>query len=54
MAQKYTEALTRIGDSPNSKLIMMPLEASQIIGSIGGIAELFKEQLGGKGQQERR
>ncbi len=54
VAQKYTEALTRIGDSPNSKLIMMPLEASQIIGSIGGIAELFKEQLGGKGQQERR
>lgn len=54
VAQKYTEALTRIGDSPNSKLIMMPLEASQIIGSIGGIAELFKEQLGGKGPQERR
>lgn len=48
VAQKYTEALTKIGNSPNSKLIMMPLEASQIIGSIGGIAELFKNQLGGK------
>ncbi len=48
VAQKYTEALTRIGDSPNSKLIMMPLEASQLIGSLGGIAELFKSQLGGK------
>ena len=43
VAQKYTEALTRIGDSPNSKLIMMPLEASQIIGSVAGIGELFKD-----------
>lgn len=43
VAQKYTEALTKIGDSPNSKLIMMPLEASQIIGSVAGIGELFKD-----------
>ena len=42
VAQKYTEALTKIGDSPNSKLVMMPLEASQLIGAIGGISELFK------------
>ena len=42
VAQKYTEALTKIGDSPNSKLIMMPLEASSLIGAIGGISELFK------------
>ncbi len=42
VAQKYTEALTKIGDSPNSKLVMMPLEASSIIGALGGIGELFK------------
>lgn len=43
VAQKYTEALTQIGSSQNSKLIMMPLEASQIIGSVGGISKLFQE-----------
>ncbi|MGL4206573.1 MAG: SPFH domain-containing protein [Aeromonadaceae bacterium] len=43
VAQKYPEALTKIGDSPNSKLIMMPLEASSLIGAIGGISELFKQ-----------
>ena len=49
VAQKYTEALTKIGDSPNSKLIMMPLEASSLIGAIGGISELFKSTTqGGK------
>lgn len=42
VAQKYTEALTKIGDSPNSKLVLMPLEASSIIGALGGIGELFK------------
>ena len=46
VAQKYTEALTKIGDSPNSKLIMMPLEASSLIGAIGGISELFKSTTG--------
>ncbi|MCX8579733.1 MULTISPECIES: SPFH domain-containing protein [unclassified Gilliamella] len=43
VAQKYTEALQQIGSSDNSKVIMMPLDASNLIGSIGGIAELIKE-----------
>jgi len=43
VAQKYTEALQNIGAGENSKVIMMPLEASSIIGSVGGIAELLKE-----------
>lgn len=45
VAQKYTEALTEIAKAPNHKVIMMPLEASSLIGSIGGIAELAKEAL---------
>lgn len=45
VAQKYVEALQQIGSAPNSKLVLMPLEASSIIGSIAGIAELAKEAL---------
>lgn len=43
VAQKYMEALGQIGASPNQKVIFMPLEASSVIGSLGGIAELAKE-----------
>ena len=45
IAQKYTEALTQIGSAPNHKIIFMPLEASSIIGSLGGIAELAKDAM---------
>ena len=48
VAQKYTEALTEIAKAPNQKVIMMPLEASNLIGSIGSIAELAKAGLGDK------
>ncbi|MBL3600854.1 MAG: SPFH/Band 7/PHB domain protein [gamma proteobacterium endosymbiont of Lamellibrachia anaximandri] len=43
VAQKYTEALTKIASAENQKVIMIPLEASSLIGSIGGIAEIAKE-----------
>ncbi|EIT71567.1 MULTISPECIES: SPFH domain-containing protein [Hydrocarboniphaga] len=43
VAQKYVEALARIATSPNEKLVLMPLEASSVIGAIGGIAELAKK-----------
>ncbi len=43
VAQKYVEALKEIGTSDNQKLVLMPLEASGIIGSIAGISELLKE-----------
>jgi len=48
IAQKYTEALTEIAKAPNQKVIMMPLEASSLIGSLAGIAELVTEALGDK------
>lgn len=41
VAQKYVEAVKAFAVSPNSKLIFMPLEASNIIGALGGISELF-------------
>ena len=42
IAQKYTEALQNIAASDNNKLVLMPLEASSLIGSISGIAEVAK------------
>ena len=46
VALKYTEALEKIATSPNQKIIMMPLEASSLIGALGGIAQIAKEAFG--------
>jgi regulator of protease activity HflC (stomatin/prohibitin superfamily) len=42
VAQKYTEALRDLAASPNTKTVLMPLEAASLIGSIAGIAELAR------------
>lgn len=42
IAQKYVDALGKLASSNNSKVIMMPLETTQIIGSLAGIQELIK------------
>ncbi len=49
VALKYTEALEKVASARNQKVIMMPLEASSLIGAVGGIAELAKEAVGGGG-----
>ena len=43
LGQKYVEALQHIVQSPNQKLLMLPLETSGLVGSLTGIAELTKE-----------
>ncbi len=48
VAQKYTEALRDVAASPNSKTVMVPLEAASLIGAIGGIRDLT-DLLGQKG-----
>jgi len=45
IAQKYVDSLKDMAMSPNQKTVYMPLEASGIISSIGGIAELAKNAL---------
>ena len=45
VAQKYVEALRDIAKSPNEKLVLMPLEASGVIGAIAGIGELAREAM---------
>ncbi|BDH46766.1 paraslipin [Salmonella enterica subsp. enterica serovar Choleraesuis] len=42
VAQKYTDALQQIGSAENSKVVLMPLEASNLLGSVAGISELLK------------
>lgn len=51
IAQKYVEALKDIAAAENSKLILMPLEASSVIGALGGIGEISKELFNKKGEQ---
>ncbi|MDG1009675.1 MAG: SPFH/Band 7/PHB domain protein [Amylibacter sp.] len=48
VAQKYTEALRDVASSPSAKTVMIPLEASSLIGSIGGIADIAKAITGDK------
>ncbi|WP_338466970.1 SPFH domain-containing protein [Novosphingobium sp. ZN18A2] len=46
VAQKYVEAVQKFATSPNAKTILFPVEATQLIGSLGGIGELVKEAVG--------
>ena len=43
IAQDYVQAMTAFARSDNSKVIVMPLETSGLIGSLGGIAEMFRD-----------
>jgi regulator of protease activity HflC (stomatin/prohibitin superfamily) len=47
VAQKYTEAVAQFANSPNAKTILFPVEATQLIGSLGGVGELVRDALGG-------
>ncbi|MDP2620910.1 MAG: SPFH domain-containing protein [Hyphomicrobiales bacterium] len=47
VAQKYVAALQEFAASPNQKILMMPVEASALIGTLGGIAEIAREGFGG-------
>jgi len=46
VATKYTEALQEIATSNNEKLVLMPLEASALLGSLAGIGEIAKAVAG--------
>lgn len=43
VAQEYMKTLGKLANSPNQKVLMMPIEASNMIGSIAGVAEIAKE-----------
>ena len=50
VAQKYTEALASIGTATNSKVVLMPMEASSLIGSLGGIGAIARDVFGENGK----
>lgn len=52
VANNYVKALEALAKSPNQKVLMMPLDTSSILGSIGGIAEIAKEAFGNGGSQQ--
>ena len=49
VASRYVEALEKVASAPNQKLVMMPLEAGNVIGALGGIGELTKAVVNGTG-----
>lgn len=43
VANKYVETLGEVAKAPNQKVLMLPVEATSILGALGGIGELSKE-----------
>jgi regulator of protease activity HflC (stomatin/prohibitin superfamily) len=52
IAQDYTKAIGKFADSPNAKTILFPVEATNLIGTLGGIGELAREALAAGRQGE--
>ncbi len=46
IADKYIKAFGQFADSPNQKIIMLPVEAVSILGSLAGIGEIAKATFG--------
>ncbi len=55
IANNYVEALKELASAENQKVLMIPLEASSVIGSLAGLAEITKETFGNNsnGQSHR-
>jgi regulator of protease activity HflC (stomatin/prohibitin superfamily) len=46
IADKYIKAFGEIAHSPNQKIVMLPIEATGILGSLAGIGEIAKATFG--------
>src|SRR3954467_9641945 len=47
VAQKYLKAFSLLAESPNQKVLMLPIEAMNVLGSLAGIGEIAKATFGG-------
>ncbi|MGJ8530866.1 MAG: SPFH domain-containing protein [Alphaproteobacteria bacterium] len=54
VAGKYVDALQAIASAPNQKVLMLPVEAASVIGSIGGVAEIAREAFGDSKNSTRK
>nr|WP_321527235.1 SPFH domain-containing protein [uncultured Cohaesibacter sp.] len=54
VASKYVETLGEVVKAPNQKVVMLPIEATSILGALGGIGELSKQVFGKDGGQSVR
>jgi len=52
IAQRYTEALQHIAAADNQKVIMLPLEAASLIGSVAGIAEVVRDAMASRNAEK--
>jgi regulator of protease activity HflC (stomatin/prohibitin superfamily) len=48
IANNYVKALESLAKAPNQKVILMPLEAASVIGSIAGLAQITSEAFAGQ------
>ncbi len=54
LGQRYVDALGQFATSPNQKILFLPLDAANVIGAVGGIAEIAKEALTDQEQRIQR
>src|SRR5499433_1213649 len=47
IAEKYIRAFGLLADSPNQKVVMLPIEAMNVLGTLAGIGEIAKATFGG-------
>jgi regulator of protease activity HflC (stomatin/prohibitin superfamily) len=49
VANNYVGALKALAEADNQKVLILPLEASSVIGAIAGVSEIAREAFGGTG-----
>src|SRR6516225_6748159 len=50
VAEKYLKAFALLAESPNQKVLMLPMEAVNVLGSLAGIGEIAKATFGPDGR----
>src|SRR5205807_7685374 len=50
VAEKYLRAFTQLAQSPNQKVLMLPIEVTSVLGSLAGIGEIARATFGGDGK----
>jgi regulator of protease activity HflC (stomatin/prohibitin superfamily) len=47
VAEKYLKAFGQLAESPNQKVLILPFEATSVLGALGGIGEIARATFGG-------